>query len=87
MLSRPEHFRKKCSTFADTQCRKDFPYPKKSDNLKEKLLRQAILAAAWSELKRQDLSGDAAVEAWYTLRAKALEDAGFEPVWTEPANG
>jgi len=46
----------------------------------QKLLeRQAILAAAWEGMA--DKSGDDFKNRWMAVRAKALTDAGMEPVW------
>ena len=44
--------------------------------------RQAVLAAAWTEITGRNISGsDAFLAAWHQLRAERLEAAGFDPVW------
>ena len=49
-----------------------------NDNL---LKRQAVLAAAWSEMAESELEGDAFRAAWMAARNEALTAAGFDPIW------
>ncbi len=43
--------------------------------------RQEVLADAWQELNQLDLENDEFRLMWLALRAKRLDDAGFDPVW------
>lgn len=46
------------------------------------LKRQAVLAAAWKEVKARKIDDKKAFRAaWMKARAAALEKAGFEPIW------
>jgi len=51
----------------------------------DKLLnRQAVLATAWAQVSKANLTDDAAfVKAWMKSRADALAKAGMDPVVTE----
>jgi uncharacterized protein len=47
--------------------------------------RQRVLAKAWAAVKAQSFASDAAfIDAWLPARARALEAAGFDPVWKDP---
>ena len=44
--------------------------------------RQEVLATAWTEMTARGIDNrDAFAEAWQSLRAQHLEEAGFDPVW------
>jgi len=54
----------------------------------ERLLqRQAVLAAAWQNHVEQAPDDEAFVSRWYAVRAEALTEAGFDPIWVDAGAG
>ena len=44
--------------------------------------RQRVIKAAWDSMAgKEDMEKEALIEAWSTVRVKALESAGFEPIF------
>ncbi len=48
------------------------------------LQRQAVLAEAWQAHIAAARGADDFAERWYAARAKALQSAGFDPIWEQP---